>query len=215
MKKFFITGTDTDCGKTYISSRLAQLLNSAIVIKPIASGCEQQEGQLVNQDALIHQKHAQLPMDLVNPWKFKSAVSPHLAAKEEGCSLDIESIASYCMDFTFPGLKTLLIEGAGGLMVPLNNSSTWVDFLRITKIPVILVVGMKLGCLNHALLTQSAFGSNGIECVGWIANCIDPHMLMPDENIDTLKTMLPFPLLGIARHGAEIEIGEWDIFYRA
>ncbi|KTD75120.1 dethiobiotin synthase [Legionella waltersii] len=209
MKKYFITGTDTDCGKTYITNQLNRLVNDSAAIKPIASGCDEIDGELFNSDALLHQKHSDLPMDLINPWRFKSPVSPHLAAQEACSTLDIQAIASYCLNFSDPTINTLFIEGAGGLMVPLNETSTWLDFLKLTEFPVILVVGMKLGCLNHALLTQAVMELNHVECIGWVANCIDPEMLMLDENIDTLKHKLNFPLLGVAPYNQGIREFIW------
>jgi dethiobiotin synthetase len=212
MKKYFITGTDTDCGKTYITNQLNKAIKASAAIKPVASGCEEIAGQLLNSDALIHQNHSGLPMDLINPWRFRSPVSPHLAAKEAGNNLDIQTIASYCLNFTAPNVETLFIEGAGGLMVPLNEKGTWLNFLKLTEFPVILVVGMKLGCLNHALLTQAVIELNQIECIGWIANCIDPEMLMLDSNIETLKQELNFPLLGVAPYNKGISDFTWTSF---
>lgn len=195
MKRYFITGTDTDCGKTYVTTALAGYFSNAAAIKPIASGCTLIDDQLVSSDALQLQQQSNLSLDLINPWRFKLPISPHLAAKNEGVYLTVKEIADYCLNLQLRGIETLFIEGAGGLMVPLNDDETWIDFLKYTKIPVLLVVGMKLGCINHALLTETALRVNNITCIGWIANCLDPGMLALEENIATLNSLLQLPLL--------------------
>ncbi|MFJ1267549.1 dethiobiotin synthase [Legionella lytica] len=195
MKRYFITGTDTDCGKTYVTANLLQYFSKAAAIKPIASGCLELNNQHVSTDALALQEHCHLSLDVINPWRFKLPVSPHLAAKEEGGVLSITEIADYCLNLQLEGIERLFIEGAGGLMVPLNDKKTWIDFLQLTQFPVILVVGMKLGCINHALLTATALKASKIPCAGWIANCIDSKMLALSENIETLEALLEAPLL--------------------
>ena len=196
MKRYFIIGTDTDCGKTYVTGKLLSFFSNSAAIKPVASGCMELDGQLVNADAHYLQQYTDLSLDIINPWRFKSAVSPHLSAKEMGLHLNITELADYCQNLHLPNINKLFIEGAGGLMVPLNDHETWVNFLTLTKIPVILVVGLKLGCLNHALLTEAVLKAHHIRCLGWIANSIDPDMLMPEENVETLINLLTIPLLG-------------------
>lgn len=195
MKRYFITGTDTDCGKTYVTSELLHYFAQSAAIKPIASGCSTVDGHLINSDALNLQQLQDLTMDVINPWRFKAAVSPHLAANLEGSSVNVSEVVNYCLNLNLPRVKRLFIEGAGGLMVPLNDQETWIDFLRMARIPVILVVGMRLGCINHALLTDAVLKMNQIESIGWIANCLDPEMMLLDENITTLKNHLKMPLL--------------------
>jgi dethiobiotin synthetase len=204
MKRYFVIGTDTDCGKTYVTTKLVEYFSPSAAIKPIASGCTVSGGQLVNSDAQLLQNQSHLPLDLINPWRFKLPVSPHIAAREEGVSIDIKEVAEYCLNLQLADIKSLFMEGAGGLMVPLNEDETWVDFLKMTEIPVILVVGMKLGCINHALLTETALEGNKLQCVGWIANCIDPEMLWLDDNIETLKNKLKFPLLARVPYSGDI-----------
>ena len=196
MKRYFITGTDTDCGKTYVTAKLLDYYTNSVAIKPIASGCSLINNHLVSSDAEQLTKNNHLSLDEINPWRFEHPVSPHIAAQKAGKFIDVNQVASYCMNFQAPGVDTLFIEGAGGLMVPLNENHTWLDFLKITKIPVILVVGMKLGCINHALLTASVVKANEIEFAGWIANCIDPQMLSLEENINTLIGLLKSSPLG-------------------
>lgn len=197
MKRYFITGTDTDCGKTYVTARLTQFYPRSAAIKPVASGCYVEDRQLISADARQLEQHSSLTMEEITPWRFALPVSPHIAAIKEGVSLKVQEIADYCLNLQLHDRDKLFIEGAGGLLVPLNKHETWVDFLKLTKIPVIMVVGMKLGCINHALLTAAALCLNQIECVGWIANCLDPDMLALEENIDTLKNHLDYPLLSV------------------
>ena len=195
MKRYFITGTDTDCGKTYVTAKLVEFFNNAAAIKPIASGGSIIENQFVSYDAQYLQKYSDLPFDVINPWRFKLPVSPHIASKEEGCTLSVNEIADYCLNIQLKDIDLLFIEGAGGLMVPLTYNKTWIDFLNYSEIPVILVVGLKLGCINHALLTATALNAYKIKCVGWIANCVDPDMLAIPDNISTLTSLLNVPLL--------------------
>lgn len=197
MKTYFITGTDTNCGKTYVTRSLLQANPKSIALKPIASGCLRQGQDLVSEDALQLHIRENVTLEAINPWRFERAVSPHLAAKLEGRRVSAQEIMDYCLSWNHPDYDTVYIEGAGGLLVPLNEEETWIDFLKLSKIPVILVVGMKLGCINHSLLTQSVLEMHGIECSGWIANCIDPEMDLLEENLQTLRTRLQAPLLGV------------------
>lgn len=206
MKRYFIVGTDTDCGKTYVTCKLASYFPNAVAIKPIASGCMEVDNQLVSHDAQLLQQCSDLSMDHINPWRFKLPVSPHIAAEKEGMHVSAVALANYCMELQLPEIETLLIEGAGGLMVPLNQDETWIDFLKLTQIPVILVVGMKLGCINHALLTENALLVHDIPCAGWIANCLDPEMLCLMENIATLKRKLSFPLFATIPFSGELSL---------
>jgi dethiobiotin synthetase len=204
MKRYFITGTDTDCGKTYVTAQLINYFANSVAIKPVASGCMMIENQLVSSDAQQLKQHKTLSLEEINPWRFQLPVSPHIAAKEDGVYLSGNEIANYCMNFQASEVDTLFIEGAGGLMVPLNDEETWLDFLIQTEIPVILVVGMKLGCINHALLTETALQINKIQCTGWVANCLHPEMLALSENIHTLRRRLKAPLLATIPYLGEI-----------
>ncbi len=211
MKRYFITGTDTDCGKTYVTSQLINYYSNAVALKPVASGCKNVGNELISSDAQELIKNNKLDLDLINPWRFELAVSPNIAAEHEGKSIVISELVRYCSQFELAGTDTLFIEGAGGLMVPLNNQETWIDFLRLSKISVLVVVGMKLGCINHALLTVTALKMHGISCTGWIANCIDPNMLAFDENMATLGRFIDAPLLAIVPYqGAiQIKLNDW------
>lgn len=195
MKPIFITGTDTDCGKTYATTRLLDFFPGSKAIKPIASGCFEHDGQLLSADALEIKKHCSFNLDEINPWRFKDPISPHIAARRDGKQLSAAMIVAYCHNMAVDN-ELLFIEGAGGLFVPLNDEETWIDLLQVSSFPVIVVVGMKLGCINHALLTAHALASQHVECLGWIANCIDPDMNALEENIDTLSNKMNVPYLG-------------------
>jgi len=199
MKRYFITGTDTDCGKTYVTATLLQYLKQqdkkALAIKPVASGCSEEGSELISADALYLSSHnGDFPHEIC-PWRLRLPISPHLAAEHDGVTLSAHALADFCQDEKFSEFDYLLVEGAGGLLVPLNAQETWVDFLKYSKMPVILVVGMRLGCINHALLTALALKQHDIECAGWIANCLAKDMRALSENIKTLTDKMQPPLL--------------------
>lgn len=198
MKRYFITGTDTDCGKTYVVCQLLDFFNqrhhmTAQALKPVASGCFKQAGKLISEDVTQLQQHNHDLQQVVSHWLYEPPISPHLAARKAGDELSVKKIAKFCQGFSH--YDHLLIEGAGGLFVPLNAEETWLDFLKITGIPVILVVGIKLGCINHALLTDEVLRMHGIPCFGWIANHLDANVLYPDEIISTLMNKMTMPFL--------------------
>lgn len=207
MNRYFITGTDTHCGKTFVVTALLRwyqkMHQKAHAIKPVASGeIEFKKGCWINEDVLAIKNATAFPDLPLNLFSMKDPVSPHLAAKEAGITICQQQLLAFCLHQQFEPSQHLLIEGAGGLLVPLNEKETWLDFLICSQIPVILVAGMRLGCLNHAFLTASVLKTAGIACIGWIANCLDDKMLALDENINTLIARLEFPLLGkISHHG--------------
>lgn len=200
MKRYFITGTDTNCGKTYVTCELLRHMRersvSAHAIKPVASGLSRVEDGWVNEDELHLLKANNNPLD-VTLWTFRQPISPHLAASQEQVAITLEALVQFSFSASFEHLEYLFIEGAGGLMVPLNETHTWLDYLKLCRIPVILVIGMRLGCLNHGLLSAEVLKNHHIPCAGWIANCLDPHMLALESNIATLQSRLEFPLLAI------------------
>lgn len=208
MNRYFISGTDTDCGKTYITVQLLKLLNQqqhqTQALKPIASGAKRVNDQLLSDDVLQLQAANVNKSLAINQWLFEEPIAPHLAARHEHIMLSVEEIQRFCDQDCFAHFETLLIEGAGGLCVPINSRQTWIDFVQLMQIPVIFVVGMRLGCINHALLSASLMQQKSVSCVGWIANCLQPSMLALEENIQTLTEMMPFPLLGIARYGTSL-----------
>ncbi|MBA2710035.1 MAG: dethiobiotin synthase [Tatlockia sp.] len=209
MIRYFITGTDTDCGKTYVTCKLLDYFRTkgkqALALKPIASGCNRVNEQLISEDVVNLQNYNGDSSLTINGWRFAPPISPHLAAKEVNTRLSAQEIADFCLNEQYKKYNPLLIEGAGGLMVPLNDEETWLDFLELTKVPVIIVVAMRLGCLNHALLTAAALKTKQITAAGWIANCLDPKMLCLEENIDTLSLKMQMPLLGVLPYGGKFQ----------
>lgn len=201
-RHFFVAGTDTDVGKTVISAALLEKANQqglrTIGLKPVAAGCEPSENGLQNSDALLLQKTASVKLSYseVNPIVFEAAIAPHIAAEQTGRRLLADRIAALCRGSMMNPHDFLLIEGAGGWRVPFSRTETFADVPKQLMMPVILVVGMKLGCINHALLTAEAILRDGLPFAGWVANQIDPNMNCYAENVATLKTMLRAPLLG-------------------
>lgn len=209
MKSFFITGTDTEVGKTHISSLLLKLIGQykhrALGFKPIAAGAELAFDQLVNEDALtlIESSNVNVPYALVNPFVFAEPIAPHIAAKLNHATINVSGLSAAYRAIKAVEADYLLVEGAGGWALPINDEEYLYDFVVKENLPVILVVGLKLGCLNHALLTAAHMKLLGINCIGWIANHVDANMLMQQENIQSLKQRLPMPLLAIAPFNKE------------
>ena len=201
-KTFFIAGTDTDVGKTLVAAGLLVAAKnhglSTAALKPIAAGCDNTSGGLRNADALLLQSVITQPMvyEQINPIALQSAIAPHIAAQQEKRVLSADRIAGFCRgslnqaDFT-------LVEGAGGWRVPLNPQETLADVAKLLRLPVILVVGVRLGCISHALLTAEAIRNDGLVLAGWVANCIDAEMPVLQENIHSLMARIPAPCLGV------------------
>ena len=200
---YFITGTDTDVGKTVITLGLMQYLQqqgkTVAAMKPVASGCAKTSGGLRNDDAvqLLQQSSICLDYDLVNPYAFEPAIAPHIAAAQCGVRIEPEKIQRVYVALTEQA-DCVLVEGVGGWQVPLNDEVTMADLAVLLGLDVILVVGIRLGCLNHALLTAAAIQSSGLKLAGWVANCLPSIQAeAADENINALKSMISAPLLGI------------------
>ena len=202
MSTFFVTGTDTDVGKTVASTLMLQALNkqnySTLGIKPISAGCIKTPDGLKNDDALALQGASSIDAaySIINPITFEPAIAPHIAAIELNSEVNLVDL-QICLE-NAKALKPqhLLVEGAGGWRLPLNNQGVFFsDFALQNQMKVILVVGMKLGCLNHAVLTYQSIVNDGLDCVGWIANQIDPDMPYIEQNIDSLQALLPSPML--------------------
>lgn len=199
-KSYFITGTDTGVGKTCATVALMyyfkQQGQTVLGMKPIAAGCEWLDGQLKNEDALLLQENAslQLPYQKINPYAYELPVSSHLAGKKNPVRID--TVVQRFNDLSNK-VDVVLVEGAGGWLAPINEQEDIADLVKALDIPVIIVVGIKLGCINHAKLTFQAINNIGVKCSGWLAVCIEPNMLKADENIETLKKQISAPLLGI------------------
>lgn len=199
---FFVTGTDTDVGKTTIAAgllRAARLAGlSTAAVKPLASGCEAGADGLRNSDALALLAECSLPLSYaeVNPFAFAPAIAPHLAAREAGVQLKVEALAAAVQAVLAQQADFTLVEGAGGWRVPLDGQATLAELPVALDLPVILVVGVRLGCINHALLTAEAIARDGLRLVGWVANVLDPQTSRLDDNLRTLTERLVAPCLG-------------------
>jgi len=199
-KGYFITGTDTNVGKTWATIALMRYFKgqgkTVAGMKPVAAGCLMVDGRLKNEDALLIQENAswQIDYDLINPYAYELPVSPHIAGVNNPARLDV-------LAAQFELLKTLadivIVEGAGGWYAPLNERESISDLAKALALPVIMVVAIRLGCINHARLTYQAIEHSGVKCAGWIAVCTDPDVLSRDENIQTIKAAVDAPLLAV------------------
>lgn len=204
--KLFITGTDTEIGKTYISIGLLKAFHSqgytTLGIKPVASGCTQTKDRLYHDDALLLQKNSsiQLAYHYINPFSFMPPVSPNIAAHESNTILTVDNLfqkMQYALNYP---TDIHIIEGVGGWHVPLNADEAMSDFVKKCHFNVILVVGIRLGCLNHAILTYQAIKQSGCKLMGWIANFPGESVLAASNIISTLQEWFDEPCLGIVRY---------------
>ncbi|AZD88910.1 MULTISPECIES: dethiobiotin synthase [Pseudomonas] len=201
-RAYFVTGTDTDVGKTTVAAGLLHAARlsglSTAAGKPVASGCELTPKGLRNADALALLAECSLPLtyDEVNPLAFEPAIAPHLAAREAGVALTVQALLAPMRLVLAKGADFTLIEGAGGWRVPLADQDNLSDLAMALGLPVILVVGVRLGCINHALLTAEAIAQDGLQLAGWVANIIEPKTSRLEENLATLAERLPAPCLG-------------------
>lgn len=202
----FIAGTDTGIGKTHAACTLLHALRAAghdaCGMKPVASGCAETPDGLRNDDALalLAAGGVELPYAQLNPVALREPLSPHLAAAHDGVAITLAPLRE-----AFKQLQaahgTVVVEGVGGWLVPLAPGLFASDIARQWQLPVILVVGLRLGCLNHAQLSARAIVADGCCLIGWIGNCVDPAMDAPEENLATLCELLPAPCLGVLPHG--------------
>lgn len=199
---YFVTGTDTEIGKTTIAAgllhaaRLAGLSTAAA--KPVASGCAPTGAGLRNDDALalLGECSLALAYDEVNPFAFEPAIAPHLAAREAGVELSVARLLPAVRRVLDRGADFSLVEGAGGWRVPLAGDESLSDLAVALRLPVILVVGVRLGCINHAVLSAEAIQRDGLELAGWVANIVEPRTSRLEDNLATLAERLPAPCLG-------------------
>jgi dethiobiotin synthetase len=195
---FFVTGTDTGVGKTLIACALlrafARTGKSVVGMKPVAAGRE--AGRWVDVEALANAGTVQARARIANPYAFEPAIAPHIAAELAGIEIDLETIASAHEELSRLA-DIVVVEGAGGFLVPLNARHTGADLAMRLGLPMVLVVGMRLGCLNHALLTRRQIEGSRLRCAGWVANCIVSDMPHLGGNIRALEQRLDCPLLGV------------------
>ncbi|MCO7225698.1 dethiobiotin synthase [Pleionea sp. CnH1-48] len=210
MKRYFVTGTDTEVGKTYVTCLLSRSLaacqQSVANFKPVAAGAEFINQQLCNEDALLLQVSASkaLAYEQVNPFCFEPAIAPHIAAANAGVEVTVESIEQSLSLDSFDE-DIALVEGAGGWLVPLNDNQSFADIPAALDCDIILVVGMRLGCINHALLTVESIRARGMKLAGWVANEIDPDMSAYADNLVTLTQLISAPLIAEVRYSRDKE----------
>ncbi len=209
-KGFFITGTDTDVGKTWVSiglvERLKQQGHQVGVMKPIAAGCEQTPAGLRNEDAELLRQTSPLELDYdrVNPYAFAAPIAPHIAAEQTDERIDCQLLLQQFKRIQAQS-DCVIVEGAGGWKVPLNEAENLDDLALMLNLPVILVVGMRLGCINHALLSAEAIENKGLSLAGWVANIIQPDQDCLEENINSLQQRINAPMLGRVEHLAKLD----------
>ncbi|WP_076998547.1 dethiobiotin synthase [Variovorax sp. KK3] len=198
----FVTGTDTGVGKTLVSSAILFSLAAsglrAVGMKPVAAGVEQIDGEWINEDVLHLDAagNVEAPLALRCPYLLRAPMSPHLAAHDEGVRIELPTLRS-AYEALAQRADVVVVEGAGGFRVPLADDLDGADLAQALGLPVVLVVGLRLGCLNHALLTAEAIRARGLRLAGWAGSVVDPHMLALQANVDTLRARLNAPFLGV------------------
>lgn len=206
-RRLFVTGTDTEVGKTVVACALARGLRElgarVEVMKPVASGAQRTAQGLRSADALalIEAARTETPYELVNPYCFEPPISPHIAAKDAKIEIDIDKIRE-CSRILGARADWVLIEGAGGWLAPISDHHTMADLALALEAEALLVVGLRLGCLNHAQLTRFGIAARGVPFAGWIANEVDPAMLRGAENLDALEQRLGERALAVVRHAS-------------
>ncbi len=201
LKGFFITGTDTDAGKTEIAAgiihKIASMGYQVVGMKPIASGCDQTDFGLRNSDALklIAAANTEVSYDLINPYTFKDPIAPHIAAQQNDIEIKMDVILD-CYRQIAEKVEVVVVEGVGGWAVPISKTSRMDDLAHVLDLPVVLVVGIHLGCINHALLTYEAIKAKGLRVAGWVANYVSPKDLCIEEQKQSISERISAPLLG-------------------
>jgi dethiobiotin synthetase len=204
----FVTGTDTGIGKTRVSATLVSAQRAcgrrAVGMKPVASGCRETPEGLRNDDAeaLIAASEPAPPYALCNPYALVLPIAPHLAARDAGVEIALEAIVAAYRALAATADR-VVVEGVGGWAVPVSDKAMQADLVRALDLPVVLVVGLRLGCINHALLSARAIVADGCTLAGWIANRVDPAMSHADANLDTLCARIDAPLLGVLAHARD------------
>lgn len=202
MSGYFITGTDTGVGKTVVTVALMELLKlrglEIVGMKPVASGCERTPAGLRNNDALMIRQACSkgLPYAMVNPYAFEPAIAPHIAAARSAESISVTRIEALCRELQSRA-DLVVVEGVGGWCVPLGSGMDMPELARALGFPVVLVVGLRLGCISHALLSAAAIASSGLRLCGWVANQLQPPLEEQDEVVSALRQRIAAPLLGV------------------
>ncbi|MCO4785861.1 dethiobiotin synthase [Marinomonas atlantica] len=222
-QQYFITGTDTDAGKTHVcvgllAAAARQNLRS-MGVKPISAGAEMIDGKLRNDDALKIQAASSVSLhyEQVNPVVFEPAVAPHIAAAKENKIITVTRLEGFVRGSLLTPHDFALVEGAGGWRVPVNDRELLSDLAKRLAMPVIVVVNMRLGCLNHAFLTMEAIRRDGLKIAGWVANGGQDYMSCYEENLATLNSMLSAPLLGRLSWHQDVSTAEaeFDLLFKS
>ena len=214
-QRIFITGTDTDAGKTVVATQLLQALATAgystAALKPLAAGADNIASVLRNSDAVQLQAAATEvhSYERVNPYLFSEAIAPHIAASNEKREIHFDECVTRCLPVLESDADFVVVEGAGGWLVPINNQYTMADLAKALDLQVVLVVGMKLGCINHALLTAAAVEQAGLPLLGWVANHVHEDMCEATANVAALTARLSCPLLAELPYSASIESADF------
>ncbi|HEU4708997.1 MAG TPA: dethiobiotin synthase [Methylophilaceae bacterium] len=209
-KAFFITGTDTGVGKTLVSSALLYAFGKqgwkTAGMKPVAAGCVEENGRLLSEDVamLLEAGNTKAGCELHNPYAFAPPIAPHIAAEAANVNIRPRIIHDAYRELSALA-DVVIVEGVGGFRVPLGEQFDTADLAQMLNLPVILVVGMRLGCINHALLTVETIQARGLELAGWVANRIDPEMSVFQENLQTLDQHIAAPCLGVLPHLPEAD----------
>ena len=207
---YFVTGTDTGVGKTLVSCALLQAFsaqgNSVVGMKPVAAGCDE-DGLNEDVKKLRAASSVLATLGQINPYSFAHPIAPHLASQHFGVKINVDRILESYRELSSQA-EVVIVEGAGGFLVPLNDNENTADLAVALGLPIILVVGMRLGCLNHALLSQLAIDHYGLHCAGWVANVIDQDMPFLDKNIESLQLLIKYPLIGTIKHQTQFDARE-------
>ena len=212
-KAYFITGTDTGVGKTLVACALLRAFvhqgNKAVGMKPVVAGCVETPDGLRCEDVdnLLVAGNVTAPQEWVNPYALTLPIAPHIASAQAGLDIQIEKIAESCLKLRELA-EVVVVEGVGGFMVPLNHHEDTADMAQALKLPVIMVVGLRLGCLNHALLTTQEIRRRGLALAGWVANQIEPDMPFAQENVAALEQRLKAPLIGVVPYCKGLSVEE-------
>ena len=207
-RHFYVTGTDTGVGKSVASAALLHALRGrglrAVGMKPVASGCERIDGAWQNDDALLLQAASDPRPDYadINPYALRAPVAPELALRDDGVELELAPILAAHARLAARADATV-VEGVGGWAAPLSAALDQLDLVRALRLPVVLVVGLRLGCISHARLSVRAIQADGVELLGWIANEVDPAMDRIDDNVEILRQRLPVPCWGRLPHASQ------------
>lgn len=216
-KGIFVTGTDTDVGKTLIALKLVQAFKAqgkkVAVMKPVASGCHPSNHGLRNDDALTLMRHASvaLPYELVNPYAFEPPIAPHIAAQHAGVEIDLVHIQQ-CYKEISAQAEVVVVEGVGGWLVPIDSQQTMADVAKTLELSVLLTVGIRLGCINHALLAVNAIAFSGCQLRAWVANTVDSEVQNVNEIIESLVLRITAPCIGRVPYSMLLEeLDQYDL----